>query len=154
MRCFEKPLISQKWKLCVRELRRALLEMVAHLKIAFQDSKSVGQMSLSPSLFCYNTDQQFRWNNFAFLYFLQQFCFPLLFVTISRFSFCYCFVFFCELDFYTFIVYLILYLTLFLRQGLRGDHWVLYNYIKAKKQFQVISTLIFVHVSIYESSIY
>jgi len=47
----------------------------------FVDSKSVGQMSLSPSLFCYNTDQQFR-------------------------------------------------------QGLRGEHWVLYNYIKAKKQFQ------------------
>jgi len=47
----------------------------------FKDSKSVGQMSLTSSLFCYNTDQRFR-------------------------------------------------------QGLRGDHWVLYNYIKAEKQFQ------------------
>merc|ERR1719295_796482 len=47
----------------------------------FVDSKTVGQMSLSSTLFCYNTDQQFR-------------------------------------------------------QGLRGDHWVLYNYIKARKQFQ------------------
>ena len=27
---------------------------------------------------------------------------------------------------------------LLIRQGLRGDHWVLYNYIKAEKQFQVL----------------
>ena len=34
---------------------------------------------------------------------------------------------------------LVLHLTLFTRQGLRGDHWVLYNYIKARKKFQVFS---------------
>ena len=36
-------------------------------------------------------------------------------------------------------------LTLLISQGLRGDHWVLYNFIKARKQFQVFSTSIFVH---------
>ena len=115
-------------------------------------------MSLSPSLSCYNTDQQFRCNNIAFLYFLLQFCVAILFATILPFHIsCNNFVFLyflqqmcrfscnivCLCSFMNKIWHfrLILSLTLFIRQGLRGDHWVLYSYIKARKQFQVVSTL-------------
>ena len=35
--------------------------------------------------------------------------------------------------------------TLFIRQGLRGDHWVLYNYIKARKEFQVFIFSLIIH---------
>ena len=42
---------------------------------------------------------------------------------------------------YHVFTFLILPLTLLIRQGLRGDHWVLYNYIKAGKEFQVFSML-------------
>ena len=37
------------------------------------------------------------------------------------------------------------YLTLFIRQGLRGDHWVLFNYIKARKEFQVSKSSVIIH---------
>ena len=78
-----------------------------------QVSKSAsGQMSLSPTLSCYNTDQEFRWK---------------LLSSSSEPTVC----------------PIPSYLGTFhfgfpsIRQGLRGDHWVLYNYIKAEKQFQV-----------------
>ena len=36
-------------------------------------------------------------------------------------------------------------LILLISQGLRGDHWVLYNYIKARKQFQVFQPWFWSH---------
>ena len=57
-------------KICWFKIHQLIIEEIritqSQIKIAVQDSKSRGQMSLSSTLFCYNTDQQFRFYNFAF----------------------------------------------------------------------------------------
>ena len=81
-------------KICWFKIHQLMIEEIritqSQIKIAVQDSKSPGQMSLSSTLFCYNTDQKFRW---------IQFCFPILVDTKSRLKY-FSFVFVCVPCFY------------------------------------------------------
>ena len=67
---------------------------------------------------------------------VKLFCFPQHFAAISSLN--------CSVMFFLDNVFH-LHLTLSIRQGLRGDQWVLYNYIKARKQFQVFSVFVQIH---------
>ena len=74
-----------------------------------------GQMSLSPTLFCHNSDRQFRWLIETFWPSWQ----------VKRWH---------SKKPKSWSKLIASYLH---REGLRGDYWVLYNYITAEKHFQV-----------------
>ena len=119
---------QQGWKCWGTRLTHFFAKEMADFKIIFErllyklqlhkDCLQVGfgQMSLSPTLFCHNSDRQFRW--------LKETFWP-SWHKVQRWP---------SKKPRSWSNLIASYLH---REGLRGDYWVLYNYITGEKHFQV-----------------